>query len=333
MTDSSRPAYSLAWRIAIAAVLLRLGYTALVQAYTLLSPLPYVDQLRESYAQPPVLAPLLANLVSTLLIVGLAAWGATRHWLNRHGTAMVDQPGRLLLTFLALQTLYTLCLSSGIGMAQNALPGSLVKSGSFLEEWFDLGITGRFIVMNLLIRLVTIPLEILGIWLAVRIAAWTTAPAGPSGSPPLTRRHVAVLCGLTVLIWQTSVSIMLGGYMQMHALGAGWAEYALGYWVLPVVVFALCTLVCLKVLPRGLERLTLGRAVALGSLAFWFAQALGIVLGLAVLKSMTWDQLRWAAESDTATGLAMLAYAVLLSLGCQVGARLLYRAHEVAPAR
>ncbi len=333
MTDSSRPAYSLAWRIAVAAVLLRLAYTALVQAYTLMTPLPYGDQIRESYMQPPVLAPLVANLVSTLLIVGLAAWGATRQWLNRRGTATVDQPGRLLLTFLALQALYTLCLTSGMAMAQNALLPPLIKSGSFLEEWFDLGITGRFIAMNLLIRLITIPLEIIGIWLAVRIAALTTVPAGPAGSPALTRRHVAVICGLTILIWQTSVSIVLGGYMQMHALGAGWPEHALGYWVMPVVVFALAALVSLKVLPRRLERLTLGRAVALGSLAFWFAQVSGIALGLAVLMSMTWDQLRWAAESHTATGLTLLAYAILLSLGCLIGTRLLYRARAGAQAQ
>jgi hypothetical protein len=242
MSAPSRPAYSLAWRITVAAVLLRLAYTGLVQAYLLMGPSPYMEQLRESYVQPSVLAPLLANFASTLLIVGLAAWGATRHWLDRHGTATVDQPGRLLATFLALQALYTLCLSSGMAIAQNAMLGSVIKNGSFLEAWFGLGLTGRFIAMNLLIRAITIPLEVIGICLAVRIAAWTAVPAGPSGSPPMTRRHVAAICGMTVLIWQTSVSIMLGGYMQMHALGAGWTEHALGYWVLPVVLFALSAL-------------------------------------------------------------------------------------------
>lgn len=332
MTTLSRPPYSLAWRIAVAAVLLRLAYTTLVQAYSLLGPSPYMEQLRENFTQPSVLAPLLANLVSTLVIVGLAAWGATRHWLTRHGTSTVDQPARLLGTFLALQALYTLCLTSGMAIAQNAMLGSLIKSGSLLEEWFGLGITGRFITMNLLIRAITIPLEIIGICLAVRIATWTAAPAGPAGSPPLTRRHVAWICGLTILAWQTSVSIMLGGYMQMHAMGAGWTEHALGYWVLPIILLVLSTLVCLSVLPRRLEHPAMGRAVALGSLAFWFAQALGIGLGLAVLTSMTWNQLAWAAESQAAAILALLVYGALLAMGCLFGARLLYRARQGAPA-
>lgn len=333
MTDPSRPAYSLAWRIAVAAVLLRLAYTVLVQAYTLMTPLPYGDQIRASYMQPPVLVPLLATLVSTLLIVGLAAWCATRQWLARHDAATVNQPVRMLATFLALQALYTVCLSSGVGFAQNVLMIGMIKSGSWLEEAFGLGIVGRSIVINLMIRAVTIVLEVIGIWVALRIAAWTAGPAGPGAGITLTRRHVAWIGGLTVLIWQTSVSIMLGGFLQMQTLEAGWAEYALGYWVLPVVLLALVTLVCLKVLPRPFEHPSIGRAVALGSLAFWFAQVLGIGLGLAVLKSMTWGQLRWAAESHSATGLALLAYAILLSLGCLVGTRLLYRAHHGAPAR
>ncbi|EHK66261.1 hypothetical protein [Achromobacter arsenitoxydans] len=325
MSALSRPAYSLAWRLAVAAVLLRLAYTALVQAYSLMSPSPYMDRIRESYMQPPVLVPLLANAASTLLIVGLAAWGATRHWLARHNTSTVDQPGRLLGTFLALQALYTLCLTSGIAMAQSSFTVSLIKSGSLLETWFGLGVTGRFIVMNLLIRAVAIPLEIIGICLALRIAAWTTAPAGPSGAPALTRRNLVWICGLTILAWQTSVSITLGGYLQMQTLEAGWAQYAMGYWLLPLAVLALSMFVCLKVLPRHLETPRLGRAVALGSLAFWFAQALGIGLGLMVLKSMTWDQLVWATQSQAAAGLALLAYGALLALGCFVGSRLLYR--------
>ncbi len=331
------PSYSLAWRLAVAAVLLRLAYTALVQAYSLMAPSPYMDQVRESFMQPPVLAPLLANVASTLLIVGLAAWGATRQWLARRDASAVEQPARLVGTFLALQALYTLCLTSGMAIAQNAMLGSLIKSGSLLEEWFGLDITGRFIAMHLLIRAATIPLEIIGICLAVRIAAWTTTPAGPACSLALTRRHVAWICGLTVLAWQASVSIMLGGYLQMQSLEAGWPEYALGYWVLPMVLLALSMLACMKVLPRrldhpGPEHPGLGRAVALGSLAFWFAQALGIGLGLVVLSSMTWSQLVWAAQSQAATGLALLAYGALLALGCLIGARLLYRRQESGAA-
>ena len=191
MTDLARPAPSLAWRIAVAAVLLRLAYTALVQAYSLMGPSPYLDQVRESFTQPPVLAPLLANVASTLLIVGVAAWGATRQWLARHNASAVDQPGRLLGTFLALQALYTLCLTSGVAIAQNAMLATLIKSGSLLETWFGLDIAGRFIAMNLLIRVVTVLLDIIGICLALRIAAWTAAPAGPPGSPAMTPRSPA----------------------------------------------------------------------------------------------------------------------------------------------
>ena len=332
MTALSRPVPSLAWRIAVAAVLLRLTYIALVQAYTLLSPTPYVEQLRESYTQPPVLAPLLTNIVSTLLIVGLAAWGATRQWLARRDAATVDQPGRLLGTFLALQALYTLCLSSGMAYAQHLLMTSLIKEGSWLQTFLGLDVAGRFIVMNLVLRVVTVALEIAGIWLALRIAAWTTTPAGPGAGAALTRRHVAWICGLTILVWQSSVSIMLGGYLQMQTLEAGWAQYALGYLVLPIALLALTTLVCLKVLPRPLERSGVGRAVALGSVAFWIAQVLGIGLGVVVLKSMTWDQLAWAAQSNASAALALLAYSALLALGCLAATRLLHRKQD-APAR
>lgn len=325
MTDSTRPAYSLAWRIAVAAVLLRLAYSVLVQAYTLMTPLPYGDQIRASYMQPPVLAPLLATLVSTLLVVGLTAWCATRQWLARHDAATVNQPGRMLATFLALQALYTLCLSSGVGIAQNVLMIGTFKSGSWLEEAFGLGIVGRSIAINLMIRAVTIVLEVIGIWVALRIAAWTAGPTGPGAGLTLTRRHVAWICGLTVLIWQTSFSIMLGGFLQMQTLEAGWAEYALGYWVLPVALLALVTIVCLKLLPRAFEFAGTGRAVALGSLAFWFAQVLGLGAGLIILKSMTWEQLAWAAQSPASAALVLLAYGALLSLGCLVATRLLYR--------
>ncbi|MNX53936.1 hypothetical protein D3C86_846440 [compost metagenome] len=325
MTTLSRPSYSLAWRLAIAAVLLRLGYTALVQTYTLMGPSPYLDQLRESYSRPEMLAPLFANLAATLVIVGLATWGAMRRWLARNDTVAVNQPGRLFGTFLALQALYTLCLSAGLAIAQNAMLASLIKSGSPLEQWFGLGVSGRFLAMSLLIKAVTIPLEIIGICLAVRIATWTVAPAGPAGGPVHTRRHAAWIAGLTVLAWQLSVSISLGGFLQMQTLSAGWPEYALGYWVLPATAMVLCTLVCLNTLPREPGRARLGRAVAHGTIAFWFAQALGVGLGVLALRQMTWHQLARASESSAAAGITLLVYGGLLALGCLIGGRLLYR--------
>lgn len=324
MTALSRPAYSLAWRLAVAAVLLRLAYTALVQTYTLMGPSPYVAQLRESFSRPEVLAPLLANLAATLVIVGVAAWGAMRHWLSSNDTAAVDQPGRLFGTFLALQALYTLCLSAGLAVAHNAMLQSLIKGGSLLEKWFGLDVTGRFLAMSVLTKAVTIPLEIIGICLAVRIATWTVAPAGPAGGPVHARRHAAWIAGLTVLAWQLSVSIALGGFLQMQSLSAGWLAYALGYWVLPAIVMALCVVVCLKVLPSEPGRARLGRAVAHGSIAFWFAQALGVGLGVLALRSMTWHQLARASESSVAAVVTLLVYAGLLALGCLIGARTLY---------
>ncbi|MFD4839333.1 hypothetical protein ACFWP0_17650 [Achromobacter sp. NPDC058515] len=331
MTTLSRSAHSLAWRLAVAAVLLRLGYIALIQIYTLTGPSPYLDRVRESYSQPEMLAPLLANMAASLVIAGLATWGAMRRWLARNDTAAVDQPGRLFGTFLALQALYTLCLSAGLALAQNAMLGSLIKGGSLLDEWFGLGVTGQFLAMNLLTKAVTIPLEIIGVCLAVRIATWTVAPAGPAGGPVHGRRHAAWIAGLTVLAWQLSISITLGGFLQMHTLGAGWLEYALGYWVLPAIVMALCALACLKVLPRELGRARIGRAVAHGSIAFWFAQAAGVGLGVLALRAMTWNQLAFASESYVAAGVTLLIYAALLALGCLIGARALYRGGKQDP--
>lgn len=330
MTTLSRPAYSLAWRLALAAVLLQIGLSALGHAYALSGATPYAEQIRESYSRPEVLAPMLANLAATSVIIGLATWGAMRRWLQRHDTMAVNQPGRLFGTFLALLALFSVCLSTGLAVVQNSMLQAIFKHGAELGDWLGLGKIEQFLALNLLVKAVTIPLEIIGVFLIVRIAAWTVAPAGPAGGPAHERRHAAWIAGLTVLAWQLSISLMLGGYLQMQSLSAGWLEYALGYWVMPAIVLALCVLVCLKTLPREPGRARLGRAVAHGSIAFWFAQALGVGLGVLVLRAMSWSQLARAAESYAAAVVALLAYGVLLALGCLIGRRALYPAGKRA---
>ncbi|KAG1079894.1 hypothetical protein G6F40_016116 [Rhizopus arrhizus] len=121
-----------------------------------------------------------------------------------------------------------------------------------LEAWSGVGVVGQFMALGLIVRVVTIVLEIIGLCIVVRIAAWTVQPAGPAGGPAYDRRHAAWITGLTVLIWQLSVSISLGGFLQMQSLSAGWTAYLLGYLALPVILLALCALLCRNLLPRAI---------------------------------------------------------------------------------
>ena len=120
MTDLARPAPSLAWRIAVAAVLLRLAYTALVQAYSLMGPSPYLDQVRESFTQPPVLAPLLANVASTLLIVG--GLDDVVLGLNRQAQAQLHCENRLTVVPGATHLFEE--------------PGTLQAAAELARDWF-----------------------------------------------------------------------------------------------------------------------------------------------------------------------------------------------------
>ncbi|MBD9431396.1 hypothetical protein IB257_15775 [Achromobacter sp. ACM03] len=332
MTDPARSSYSLAWRLALTAVFLRLAYSALVQSYSLLA-LPQFEQMQEMYTQPQFLAPLLVHIVAGAVIAGLTAWGAMRGWLARHDTQAVTEPRKLFGTFIALFLLYTLAVAAGIAFLQNTLMRFVMDHRDVLQERLGFGMIGQFLALNIITKLVTIVLEIIGICVIVRIAAWTVQPAGPAGGPAYERRHAAWTTALTVLVWQLTVSVWLGGFLQMQAQGAGWTAYALGYLVLPAALLGLCTLVCLNILPRPIGAARFGRAVAHGTIAFWLAQALSIGLGFLAVRAMTWGQLMRAAESHAAAGLTLLAYGALLALGCLIGRLALYpRAKTATPA-
>ncbi|WP_447918470.1 hypothetical protein [Achromobacter aegrifaciens] len=329
MTDPARSPSSLAWRLALTAVFLRLGYSVLVQSYSLIG-LPQFEQLREMYSQPQFLAPLLAHIAAGAVIAGLTTWGAMRRWLARHDTTAVDEPRKLFGTFIALFLLYTLAVAAGMAFLQNTLMRFAMDNRDMLQDRLGIGMIGQFLTLNIITKLVTIVLEIIGICVIVRIAAWTVQPAGQAGGPAYERRHAAWITGLTVLVWQLTVSISLGSFLQMQAPDAGWTEFALGYLVLPSVLLALCVLVCLKTLPHPIGRARFGRAVAHGSIAFWLAQALGIGIGFLIVRAMTWGQLARAAQSHTTAIVTLLAYGALLALGCMIGRLALYRGAKAA---
>ncbi|MGE8641425.1 MAG: hypothetical protein ACN6PR_22390 [Achromobacter sp.] len=323
MTDPARSPTSLAWRLALTAVFLRLAYAAVVQTYTMFG-LPQSLQMQEMHTEPQFLAPLLAHIAAAAAIAGLTTWGAMRRWLERNNTTAVDEPRKLFGTFIALMLVYTLAVAAGMAFLHSALMGFIMNNRDMLEARFGVGIVGQFLALGIIVRVVTIVLEMIGICVVVRIAAWTVQPAGPAGGPAYERRQAAWIAGLTVLIWQLSVSISLGGFLQMQALSAGWTEFVLGYLALPAVLLALCTLLCLNILPRVIGAARLGRAVAHGTLAFWLAQALGVGVGFLMVRAMTWDQLIRAALSPMSPVVALVAYAVLLALGCLVGRLLFY---------
>lgn len=329
MTATDRSPPSLAWRLALTAVIVRLIYSVLVQSYTMAG-LPQSDQLREMYSQPQFLAPLLATIAASVVMAGLTVWGAMHQWLRRNDTTAVDEPRKLFGTFVALQLVFTLAVSAGMAFLYSTLVPYLMLHRDSLPDLFGTGLAGQFMALNLIIKVVTIALEILGMWAVVRIATWTVQPAGPAGGPAYDRRDAAWSAGLTVLAWQLSVSIALGGFLQMQTLSAGWLEYLLGYLVLPVILLLLCTQVCLKALPRQIGTARLGRAVAHGSLAFWLAQVLGVGMGFLAIRTMTWGQLARAAESHVAAAVTLLVYGALLVLGCMVGRLALYPSAKTA---
>jgi len=314
MTDLARSPSSLAWRLALTAVIVRVAYAALVQSYSVFG-LPQSDQLREMYSQPQFLLPLLTTIAASTVFAGLIVWGAMHRWLRQHNTQAVDEPRKLFGTFIALLLIYSLAVSAASAYLHNLmLQYILARAGRPTD----------FITLGLGVRALTIALEILGAYLVVRIATWTVQPAGVAGGPAFEQRHAAWSSGLTVLGWQLSVSLALGGYLQMQTLNAGWLEYTLGYLALPIIILVLCTQVCLKILPRPIGASRQGRALAHGTLVFWLAQVLGVGMGFLAVRAMSLGQLLRIAQSNLTAAVTLLVYAALLVLGCLVGKLVFY---------
>lgn len=329
MIPSARSPSSLAWRLALVAVIVRLVYAALVQSTTMFG-LPQSEQMREMYSQPQYLMPMLTNIVASAVMVGLTVWGTMHGWLRRHDTTAADEPRKLFGTFIALQLIYTLMVSAAIAYLHNVGMQFLMAQRGALTERFGIDLAGQFLAMGVLFRVVNVVLEIAGMFVVVRIATWTVQRTGQAGAPAYDRRHAAWNAGLTVLAWQLTVSIVLGGYLQMLFLNADWPSFVLGYLVLPALLLALCTLVCLNILPRQMGTAGPGRAVVHGTIVFWLAQAMGIGIGYLVIQAMSWSQLMRAAQSIGAGVAALAAYAALLAVGCILGKLALYRQAHTA---
>ncbi|MCD0496247.1 hypothetical protein LP085_05255 [Achromobacter sp. MY14] len=329
MIPSARSPSSLAWRLALVAVIVRLVYAALVQSTTMFG-LPQSEQMREMYSQPQYLMPMLTNIVASAVMIGLTVWGTMHGWLRRHDTTAVDEPRKLFGTFIALQLIYTLMVSAAIAYLHNVGMQFLMAQRGALTERFGIDLAGQFLAMGVLFRVVNVVLEIAGMFVVVRIATWTVQRTGQAGAPAYDRRHAAWNTGLTVLAWQLTVSIVLGGYLQMLFLNADWPSFVLGYLVLPALLLVLCTLVCLNILPRQMGAVGPGRAVVHGTIVFWLAQALGIGIGYLVIQAMSWSQLMRAAQSIGAGVAALAAYAALLAVGCILGKLALYRQAHTA---
>lgn len=314
MTNLARSSSSLAWRLALTAVILRVVYAGLAQSYQLFG-LAQSAQLREVYSQPQYLMPLLTTLATSTLFVGLTVWGAMHRWLRQHNTQAVDEPRKLFGSFIGLMLIFSLAVTVTTVYVHKALIRYFVEHA---------GTPGQFITVALFISVLTIVLEIIGAYLALRIAMSTVHPAGPAGGPTYEQRHAAWNSGLMVLGWQLSVCVGVGSYLQMQSLSVGWLQHVLGYLVLPAVILLLCTQVCLKVLPRQIGAARQGRALAHGTLAFWLAQLLGVGMGFLAIRAMSWNQLMSVAESNGAAAMTLLVYGALLVLGCMVGKLVLY---------
>ena len=305
---------SLAWRLALTAVVVRVAYAALAQSYSVFW-LPESAQLREIYSQPQFLMPLLTTIATSAVFIGLTVWGTMHRWLRQKNTQAVDEPRKLFGTFVALLLILLLAVSVATVYLRNVLMQYIMVHA---------GPAGQFITLGLFISALAIALEILGAYLVVRIATRTVQPAGLAGGPAYEQRHAAWNSGLMILGWQLSVCIALGSYLQAQAMSVGWLEYALGYLILPVIILVLCTQVCLKILQHPIGAARQGRALAHGTLAFWLAQVLGVGMGFLAIRAMSWNQLIRVAESNVAAAVTLLVYAALLVLGCMVGKLALY---------
>lgn len=305
---------SLAWRLALTAVILRVVYATLALSYQLFG-LAQSAQLRQVYSLPQYLMPLLTTMAASTLFVGLTVWGTMHRWLRQHNTQAVDEPRKLFGTFIGLTLVFSFAITVSTIYVHKALIRTVVEHA---------GTTGQYITVALFISVLTIALETLGAYLALRIAMWTVQPAGPAGGPAYEQRHAAWNAGLMVLGWQLSVCIGVGSYLQMQSPSVGWVQHVLGYLVLPVVILVLCAQVCLKILPRPIGAARQGRALAHGTLAFWLAQVLGVGMAFLAIQAMSWDPLMRVAQSNVAAVMTLLVYAALLALGCMVGKLALY---------
>lgn len=314
MIDSSRSPSSLAWRLALTAVIVRMVYAALVQGYSVFGSSESA-QLREIYSQPQYLIPLLATIATSTIFAGLTVWGAMHRWLRQNNTQAVDAPRKLFGVLAVLLVVFSLAVSAASVYLHNVQMQYIIERA---------GTPGQFITMGLIISALTVALESLGAYLAVRFATSTVQPAGPAGGPAYEQRHAAWNSGLMVLGWQLMVAIAFGGYLQAQSLSMGWLQYTLGYLVLPAVLLVLCRHVCQKILPRPIGDARQGRALAHGTLAFWLAQVLGVGMGFLAIRAMTWGQLIQVADSNVAAAVMFLIYAALLVLGCMVGKMALY---------
>ena len=323
MTDSARSPSSLAWRLALTAIIVRVAYAALVQGYAAFG-LPDSAQLRETFSQPQFLVPTLANIATASIFVGLTVWSAMHRWLRQNDTQAVDAPGKLFGIVIALMLILSLAVSAIMIYLQNEVMQYLVARA---------GPANQFLTLGLFISALAIALEVLGAYAAVRIATRTVQPAGVARGPAYEQRHAAWSSGLMILGWQLSVCIALSSYLNAQALTVGWLQYALGYLILPAIILVLCASVCLKILPRPIGAARQGRALVHGTLAFWLAQVLGVGLGYLAIRAMTWHQLIRVADSNVAAVVIFVVYAALLVLGCMVGKLALYTpARSLAPA-
>lgn len=322
MTNHARSSSSssLAWRLALTAVILCVVYAALAQSYQLFA-FPQSARLREVYSQPKFLMPLLTTIATWTVFVGLTVWGAMHRWLRQNNTQAVDEPRKLFGTFIALLLIFSLTVSVGTIHLHRMLVRYVLEHAGPAGQ---AGQTGQFIAVALFISALTIVLEILGAYLALRIATWTVRPAGPAGGPVYEQRHAAWSSGLMVLGWQLSVCVGVGSYLQMQSPKMGWLEHVLGYLVLPALILVLCTYVCLKILPRPVGAARQGRALAHGTLAFWLAQVLGIGMGFLAVLALRWGQPTRIVDSNVVVAVTLLVYAALLVLGCVVGKLALY---------
>jgi len=323
MTAPARSPYSLAWRLALTAVLVRVAYAALLQGYTLVG-LPESAQLRETFSLPQYLVPFLANIAASSIFVGLTVWSTTHRWLRQQNAHAVDAPGRLFGVVIVLTLVFSLAVSALMIYMQSAL---------VLYAAQHAGAANKFLTMGLLLSALAVVLEVVGAYLAVHIATRTVQPADHAGGPAYEQRHAAWSAGLMILGWQLSVCIAMGNYLNAQSLTVGWLQYALGFLILPAMLLVLCTVVCLRILPHPIGDARQGRAVALGTLAFWLAQVLGVGLGFLAIRAMTWDQLIRAADSNVVAVVMLVVYAALLVLGCWVGKLAFYGgSRRLAPA-
>lgn len=321
--NSVHSSSSLPWRLAVAAFALDLVISVAGTGYDLLAS-EHAQLLRTHYGNGGVVVTMAAFSLASALLPALASWCWAHGWLRRRGADAVEQPGRVLSSFVAALLVFYVIVYAGMGPLQAGM------ERLFADWWAPwttdaLGLYQSHIQRGLFV-LVRVPpvvlVQLAGVWLCLRLALSSSRPGGAPRAA-LAAGQAASIAALALILWQT----LIGGHMANAVsplMGEqNWLPTLVGYVLMPLLLYGVGGWAALRGMrPAAPNVGGCGRAVLLGSLAYWLTQLLGVglmfllvlyggpMLGLGLFAMMV---------------LGLLVYCALAAFSMWILARLLYR--------